>query len=73
MSVGAEKGVEAVRAAQAAPLLYISKTDEENSDYNATFDAAGALRQQDRPLVVPHLGRQQEGHRHHRRAEQARL
>ena len=29
---------------------------------------AGAVRQQDRPRGGPHLGREQEGHRHHRRA-----
>ena len=55
-------------------FIYISKTDEENSDYNATFEALReTLRQQDRPPGGAHLGRGQEGHRHHRRAQQAGL
>ena len=35
--------------------------------------SAGPVRQQDRASGGAHLGRGQEGHRHHRRAEQARL
>ena len=55
-------------------FIYISKTDEENSDYNATFNALRErYRQQDRSPGGSHLGRGQAGHRHHRRAEQACL
>ena len=39
MSVGAEKGVANIARRTLSPrLLYISKTDEENSDYNAAFN-----------------------------------
>ena len=54
MSVGAEKAWKLCEQRRLPRLLYISKTDEENSDYNATFDA---LRERFgnkiAPLVVP--------------------
>ena len=39
MSVGAEKAWKYCEKNSLPRLLYISKTDEENSDYNATFNA----------------------------------
>ncbi len=39
MSVGAEKAWKLCEARKLPRVLYISKTDEENSDYNAAFDA----------------------------------
>ena len=39
MSVGAEKAWKLCQQRKLPRLLYISKTDEENSDYNATFNA----------------------------------
>ena len=54
MSVGAEKAWKLCEQRRLPRLLYISKTDEENSDYNATFDA---LRERFgnkiAPVVVP--------------------
>ena len=74
ISVGFEKVWKYCEERNMPRFIYISKTDEENSDYNATFDA---LRERFgnkiAPLVVPMLGRGQEGHRPHRRAQQARL
>ena len=54
--MGLEKPGATSRGARHAPcFIYISKTDEENSDYNATFDAPWRerFRQQNRPIVVP--------------------
>lgn len=69
MSVGAEKAWKYCEKNSLPRLLYISKTDEENSRLQCRVQhAARALRQEHRPRRRPHLGREQEGHRHHRRA-----
>lgn len=57
ISVGLEKAWKYCEERNMPRFVYISKTDEENSDYNATFEApAGALRQEDRAGGGPHLG-----------------
>ncbi len=73
MSVGAEKAWKLCEQRRLPRLLYISKTDEENSDYNAAFDTCGSASARISPRGRPHLGRGQEGHRLYRRAPQARL
>ena len=70
ISVGAEKAWKYCENQALPRLLYISKTDEDNSDYNAAL-LRERLRQEHRPVVAPHLGREQEGYRHHRRTAQA--
>ena len=40
ISVGLEKAWRYCEERDMPRFIYISKTDEENSDYNATFDAA---------------------------------
>ena len=54
-------------------FIYISKTDEENSDYNATFNALRRSTAIRLPPGGAHVGRRQEHHRPHRRAQQAGL
>ena len=74
VSVGLEKAWKYCEERNMPRFIYISKTDEDNSDYNATFEALRAkFGNKHRPSGGAHLGREQEGHRHHRRAQQARL
>ena len=54
MSVGAEKAWKYCEERKMPRILYISKTDEDNSDYNATFEALRArFGNKIAPLVVP--------------------
>ena len=70
----AKAGVEAVRAAQAAPAaLHLQDRRGELRLQRRLRHPAGALRQEYRPRGRPHLGRGQEGHWLYRRAPQARL
>ena len=71
---GRGEGVEAVRAAQAAPAaLHLQDRRGELRLQRRLRHPAGALRQEYRPRGRPHLGRGQEGHWLYRRAPQARL
>ena len=72
ISVGFEKVWKYCQERDMPRFIYISKTDEENSDYNLQRPA-GAVRQQNRPPGGPHVGRRQKDHRPHRRAQQAGL
>lgn len=66
VSVGVEKAGKYCEERNMPRFIYISKIDEDHSDYNATFDA---LRErfgnQDRSRCGAYAGRKQEGHRPH--------
>ena len=67
MSVGAEKAWKYCE--KNSPVhLYLQDRRGELRLQRRVQHAARALRQEHRPRRRPHLGREQEGHRHHRRA-----
>lgn len=69
MSVGSGKGVEILREELSPPsALHLQDRRGELRLQRRVQHAARALRQEHRPRRRPHLGREQEGHRHHRRA-----
>ena len=69
MSVGAEKAWKYCEKNSLPPsALHLQDRRGELRLQRRVQHAARALRQEHRPRRRPHLGREQEGHRHHRRA-----
>ena len=68
MSVGAEKAWKYCEKNSLPSALHLQDRRGELRLQRRVQHAARALRQEHRPRRRPHLGREQEGHRHHRRA-----
>ena len=68
MSVGAEKAWKYCEKNSPPSALHLQDRRGELRLQRRVRHAARALRQEHRPRRRPHLGREQEGHRHHRRA-----